>query len=303
MNARPAQAGGGDRNLRAGANKPGLLTLTIKDKSALYLAYMPFVKNGGLFIPTNSNYRLGDEVFMLLNLMGEDEKLPVAGRVIWVTPKGAQGNQGKRTAGIGVQFSEQDRGQTQKKIETYLAGALSGDKATHTMLRPAEGLILFGAVHQRMRQASGTPAAVAIERVAGVRVHPRWEWGTDRLAARNRARRQRPAQPFFCGLKRSPNRRSRETRTTFRAAGHSARASNHSASSCFAPWRASIWRGARSRSTARSRGTVMCFRSGPSSTTATGSACSKRCSWRAMPWRGAIRCWNASPRHSMPRRC
>jgi Tfp pilus assembly protein PilZ len=73
-----------------------LLTLTIKDKSALYLAYMPFVKNGGLFIPTNSNYRLGDEVFMLLNLMGEEEKLPVAGRVIWMTPKGAQG---KRTAG------------------------------------------------------------------------------------------------------------------------------------------------------------------------------------------------------------
>jgi len=82
-------------------NKPGLLTLTIKDKSALYLAYMPFVKNGGLFIPTNSNYRLGDEVFMLLNVMGEEEKIPVAGRVIWITPKGAQG---KRTAGIGVQF-------------------------------------------------------------------------------------------------------------------------------------------------------------------------------------------------------
>src|SRR5262245_18273776 len=118
------------RTGRTGSNKPGLLTLTIKDKSALYLAYMPFVKNGGLFIPTNSNYRLGDEVFMLLNLMGEDEKLPVAGRVIWLTPKGAQG---KRTAGIGVQFSDQDRGQTQKKIETYLAGALAGDKATHTM--------------------------------------------------------------------------------------------------------------------------------------------------------------------------
>lgn len=119
-----------DPNSRSGISKPGLLTLTIKDKSALYLAYMPFVQNGGLFIPTNSNYRLGDEVFMLLNLMGEDEKLPVAGRVIWVTPKGAQG---KRTAGIGVQFSEQDRGQTRTKIENYLAGALSGDKATHTM--------------------------------------------------------------------------------------------------------------------------------------------------------------------------
>jgi type IV pilus assembly protein PilZ len=62
---------------------------------------------------------------MLLNLMGEDEKLPVAGRVIWLTPKGAQG---KRTAGIGVQFSDQDRGQTQKKIETYLAGALAATR-------------------------------------------------------------------------------------------------------------------------------------------------------------------------------
>src|SRR5262245_43968425 len=125
-----AVAGVSELKMRPPSTKPGLLTLTIKDKSALYLAYMPFVKNGGLFIPTNSSYRLGDEVFMLLNLMGEDEKLPVAGRVIWVTPKGAQG---KRTAGIGVQFSEQEIGKTQKKIENYLAGALSGDKATHTM--------------------------------------------------------------------------------------------------------------------------------------------------------------------------
>jgi type IV pilus assembly protein PilZ len=110
--------------------KPGLLTLTIKDKSALYLAYMPFVRNGGLFIPTNGAYSVGDEVFMLLNLMGEDDKIPVAGSVVWMTPKGAQG---KRMTGIGVQFSDQDNGTTQKKIDTYLAGALGGDKPTHTM--------------------------------------------------------------------------------------------------------------------------------------------------------------------------
>ena len=110
--------------------KPGLLNLTIKDKSALYLAYMPFVKNGGIFIPTNSPYRLGDEVFMLLSLLNEDEKIPVAGKVVWVTPKGVSG---RRVAGMGVQFSEQDRGTTQKKIESYLAGALGGDKPTHTM--------------------------------------------------------------------------------------------------------------------------------------------------------------------------
>ena len=57
--------------------KPGILSLTIRDNSALYAAYMSFVKNGGLFIPTNKSYRLGDEVFMLLSLMEDKEKLKV----------------------------------------------------------------------------------------------------------------------------------------------------------------------------------------------------------------------------------
>lgn len=110
--------------------KPGILTLTIKDKTALYQAYMPFVTNGGLFIPTSKKYKLGDEVFMLLQLMDDNQKMPLAGRVVWITPDGATG---KRKAGIGVQFSAQDGGETQKKIETYLAGALGADQPTHTM--------------------------------------------------------------------------------------------------------------------------------------------------------------------------
>ena len=107
----------------------GILSLAIKDKAVLYAAYMPFVRNGGLFIPTKKEYELGDEVFMLLNLMDEAEKIPVAGKVIWVTPKGAQGN---RAAGIGVQFSEQDTA-ANAKIENHLAGSLSSDRPTHTM--------------------------------------------------------------------------------------------------------------------------------------------------------------------------
>jgi type IV pilus assembly protein PilZ len=112
------------------APKQGILSLTIRDKGALYAAFMPFVKNGGLFIPTARSYRLGDEVFMLLSLMEEKEKMPIAGRIVWITPKGAQGN---RTAGIGVQFSELDKGQTRNKIENYLAGALKSERQTHTM--------------------------------------------------------------------------------------------------------------------------------------------------------------------------
>lgn len=112
------------------AAKPGILSLTIRDKSALYASYMPFIKNGGLFIPTTKSYNIGDEVFMLLNLMDEKEKMPIAGSIVWITPKGAQGN---RTAGIGVQFSELDKGQTKNKIENYLAAALKSERQTHTM--------------------------------------------------------------------------------------------------------------------------------------------------------------------------
>ena len=107
----------------------GILSLTIKDKAVLYSAYMPFLKHGGLFVPTNKEYKIGDEVFMLLNLMDEPDKIPIAGKVVWITPKGAQGN---RTAGIGVQFSEEDA-QANAKIENHLAGSLESDRPTHTM--------------------------------------------------------------------------------------------------------------------------------------------------------------------------
>jgi len=112
------------------APRQGILSLTIKDKSALYAAYMPFVRGGGLFIPTKKEYQLGDEVFMLLTLMDDPEKIPVAGKIVWITPVGSQGN---RAAGIGVQFSSQDEGAARNKIEGYLAGALDSDRPTHTM--------------------------------------------------------------------------------------------------------------------------------------------------------------------------
>src|SRR5690606_40006129 len=109
--------------------KSGILSLTIRDKAVLYAAYMPYIKGGGLFIPTAKPYEIGDDVFLLLNLMEESEKLPAPAKVVWVTPKGAQGN---RAAGIGVQFCDDEGKEVRNKIETYLAGALQSDKPTHT---------------------------------------------------------------------------------------------------------------------------------------------------------------------------
>lgn len=113
-----------------GDMRPTVLSLTIKDRSALYAAYMPFLKGGGLFVPSNKRYKLGEEVFMLLTLLEEKDKIPVAGHVVWMTPIGAQGN---RAAGVGIQFSDKDSGVARNKIETILGGILTSDRPTHTM--------------------------------------------------------------------------------------------------------------------------------------------------------------------------
>ena len=107
----------------------GILSLTIKSKDELYKSFMPFIKGGGLFVATSRTYHVGEEVFMLLDLMEEPDKIPVTGRVIWVTPKGAQGG---KQAGIGIQLSADDSAIV-GKIETYLAGALGTGRLTHTM--------------------------------------------------------------------------------------------------------------------------------------------------------------------------
>ena len=115
----------------AGVARPGVLSLNIREKAALYAAYMPFLKGGGIFIPTSRQYALGEEVFMLLSLMDDPNRLAVQGKVVWITPEGVQGN---RTQGIGVQFTNDETGAAaQKKIEGILGGTLGASRTTHTM--------------------------------------------------------------------------------------------------------------------------------------------------------------------------
>ncbi|MBC7787098.1 MAG: PilZ domain-containing protein [Methylophilaceae bacterium] len=121
-----------DTNTEQGktTNKPGVLSLAIKEKAALYGAYMPFIKGGGLFIPTSKPFKVGEEVFMLLSLVDDPVKLKVVGNVVWVMHV-AQNN---RPQGIGVQFNEKDGGiEVKNKIEAILAGTLKSTRPTHTM--------------------------------------------------------------------------------------------------------------------------------------------------------------------------
>ena len=105
------------------------MSVSIRELAVLHASYMPFLKNGGIFIPDSKQYEINDEVFLLLDILDEKEKIPVNGRVVWLTPANAQAN---RPPGIGVQFSEKNS-EAKNKIETYLTGMLNSSKGTHTL--------------------------------------------------------------------------------------------------------------------------------------------------------------------------
>ncbi|MGB9671294.1 MAG: PilZ domain-containing protein [Halothiobacillaceae bacterium] len=108
----------------------GIVHHNIPDKATLYASFMPFLKNGGLFLPGQNQLRMGQEIFLVLTLMNDPERIRVAAKVVWVTPPGAHGN---RPAGVGVQFLEADQGLTRAKIENHLAGLLKSDQPTYTL--------------------------------------------------------------------------------------------------------------------------------------------------------------------------
>jgi len=111
--------------------RPGVLSLNIRENAALYAAYMPFLKGGGIFIPTSRPYSLGEEVFMLLSLMDDPNRIAVQGKVVWITPHGGQGN---RTQGIGVQLTLDETGAAAKAtIERILGEHMGSTRSTHTM--------------------------------------------------------------------------------------------------------------------------------------------------------------------------
>ena len=111
--------------------RPSVLSLAIKEKAALYAAYMPFFANGGMFVPTARQYQIGDEIYLILALMDDPNKYPIAGKVAWITPAGAHYN---KAQGIGVHFPADETGRRVKlRIEEILGAALRSSRATHTL--------------------------------------------------------------------------------------------------------------------------------------------------------------------------
>jgi len=122
----PRAAGAGSALLR-----PSVIQLVFREKGALYAAYVPILAHGGIFVPSTREYKLGDDVYLLLSLPDDPQRYPVAGKVAWITPANAAGG---RTQGVAVSFSNDEKVRVlRQKIETMLGTQLQSAKPTQTI--------------------------------------------------------------------------------------------------------------------------------------------------------------------------
>ena len=128
----PAAAGASAATSASAAMaRPSVIQLVFRETGALYAAYMPLFAEGGLFVPTTREYKLGEDIYLLLSLPEDPQRYPVAGKVGWITPANASGG---RTQGVGVKFPTDEKTRALKqKIEETLGTMLSSAKPTQTI--------------------------------------------------------------------------------------------------------------------------------------------------------------------------
>lgn len=115
----------------AATSRPSVIQLVFREKGALYAAYIPMFADGGLFVPTTREYRLGEDIYLLLSLPEDPQRYPVAGKVAWITPANASGG---RTQGVGVRFPADEKTRLLKqKIEDTLGTSIQSAKPTQTI--------------------------------------------------------------------------------------------------------------------------------------------------------------------------
>ena len=126
-----AGAGGPAAAAASAAARPSVIQLVFREKGALYAAYMPLFAEGGLFVPTTREYKLGEDIYLLLSLPDDPQRYPVAGKVAWITPANASGG---RTQGVGVRFPTDEKTRLLKlRIEELLGTSIQSAKPTQTI--------------------------------------------------------------------------------------------------------------------------------------------------------------------------
>lgn len=119
-----------DTSGSARSSRVGMLALVLKTRGEFYQAWMPFIRGGGLFVPTTRAYELGEEVFLLVTLPEGASRVPMRGKVVWINPTASAG----RVQGIGVGFEGEAAGEDVRSLAaTTLAGASRSSRPTNTL--------------------------------------------------------------------------------------------------------------------------------------------------------------------------
>lgn len=101
----------------AGKKQPHLANLKLKPED-LNKAYLPFIKGGGLFIPSNEqNFQMDEEIFLKVDLEGAAEPFRLVGKVAWISTH-TDGKEYPR--GIGVQFQDEEGKRLNMEIKSLL---------------------------------------------------------------------------------------------------------------------------------------------------------------------------------------
>lgn len=107
-----------------------MMALQLKEKTALYNCYMPFLTNGGLFVPTDDLFSLGEEILLAVEI-GNHPKRFLPTRVAWINPARTSAH---RPKGIGLAFTTHEMcQQTKSLIEAELGSSIRSDRTTFTL--------------------------------------------------------------------------------------------------------------------------------------------------------------------------
>jgi type IV pilus assembly protein PilZ len=108
----------------------GVLNYEIHDPVELNLSYMPFIVNGGLFIPTFDKYAMGDPITVDLILPGKKDSLRIEGKIVWITPQNALHHV---LPGIGIQFIGPNAATIRVQVESHLDNSMEIGGYTYGM--------------------------------------------------------------------------------------------------------------------------------------------------------------------------
>ena len=107
----------------------GLIQVNINDRATLQASYMPYILGGGLFVPSKNAVKMGDEVFVLAGLPDQSQKVPLTGKVIWISQK----QNGIKPQGFAIQLTGEKGMYYKMEAEKLLAGSMSLDRPSFTM--------------------------------------------------------------------------------------------------------------------------------------------------------------------------